>query len=143
MLSDFVNKRRSIEELEGHRWPDAPDGSTNLVRSVHALRKVPVQDLTEDNVRRLIGQREGLPWLLPLALDLLRASATEDPGDGYYAGDLLSAILRTNPETWRAEPEWARHLDETLRSLDDLSRAEIRLVAAFREAASARLFPSG
>ncbi|MYU29732.1 MULTISPECIES: contact-dependent growth inhibition system immunity protein [Streptomyces] len=67
MLSDFVDRSRSIEELEGKRWPDPPTDSTNLVRSVYESRKRATKDLTVDELRRLITQDAGLQWLLPAA----------------------------------------------------------------------------
>ncbi|MFD5709007.1 contact-dependent growth inhibition system immunity protein [Streptomyces pharetrae] len=63
MLSDFFDKGKSIEELEGVRWPPPPSDSTSLVRGVHALRKRPVRELSVEDLRRLIGQDVGLPWL--------------------------------------------------------------------------------
>ncbi|WP_354671438.1 contact-dependent growth inhibition system immunity protein [Streptomyces sp. CSDS2] len=60
MLSDFVDRNSSIEELESHRW-SAPQGdSTTLVHSVYELRKRAIADLTVEELRRLIAQDIGL-----------------------------------------------------------------------------------
>ncbi|WP_432145092.1 contact-dependent growth inhibition system immunity protein [Streptomyces sp. bgisy084] len=38
-----------------------PEDSTSLIKSVHALRRRPVGDLTPEELARLIGQNVGLP----------------------------------------------------------------------------------
>ncbi|MFD1274456.1 contact-dependent growth inhibition system immunity protein [Streptomyces kaempferi] len=71
------DRSRSIEDLEGRRWPDPPSDATALVRAVHALRKSPISDLTVEQLARLIGQDVGLPWLLPVGVEVLRSEAAE------------------------------------------------------------------
>ncbi|WP_249400166.1 contact-dependent growth inhibition system immunity protein [Streptomyces argyrophylli] len=132
MLSDFVDKSRSVEELEGDRWPDPPEGSTNLVLSVHELRRRAIEDLTVEDLRRLIAQDVGLDWLLPVALDFLRDTAPQEAAGGWYDDDLLSAALTRKESVWRKAPELARHLDGTVRMLTDLSPYVQREVDAFR-----------
>ncbi|MBN0045313.1 hypothetical protein JS756_14580 [Streptomyces actuosus] len=131
-LSDFVDREKSIEELEGDRWPAPARDSTTLVRGIHELRRRPIKDLAVEDLRRLIGQGVGLRWLLPVALDYLRETAPEESVTGWYDDDLLSAVLTRKGPTWRSEPALARHLDETVRLLTDLSPYIQRDVADFR-----------
>ncbi|WP_313149777.1 contact-dependent growth inhibition system immunity protein [Streptomyces echinatus] len=121
MLSNFVDRDRSIEQLEGERWPDPPQESTTLVRSVHQLRQRAIKDLSVEDLRRLISQDVGLHWLLPVALDFLRETAPQEAATGWYDDDLLSAVLTRRESVWRDNPRLARHLDETVRMLTDLS----------------------
>jgi hypothetical protein len=121
MLSNFVDKSRTVEELEGFQWPPPPEETTSLVRGVHELRKRPIKDLTVENLRRLISQDVGLRWVLPVALDHLRETAPQEAETGWYDDDLLSAVLTRKEEIWRNWPEMARHLDETVRMLTDLT----------------------
>ena len=83
---------RSLEEIENDYWGDAPADATTLVTTVHALRRRPVDELTVENLRMLIGQRVSLPVLLPLAV----AELERDPlAEGhFYEGDLLVQVLR-------------------------------------------------
>lgn len=138
-LSDAVDTARSIEELEGVRWPDPPSDSTSLVRSVHTLRKRPLRALSTRDMGRLIGQDVGLRRLLPLALDRLRAAALQDADAVWLDDDLLTAVLTRDAEVWRDRPELARHLDETVRMLPELSPYLRPDVEAFRSATAGLL----
>ncbi|MFC4499889.1 MULTISPECIES: contact-dependent growth inhibition system immunity protein [Streptomyces] len=89
MLSDSVDKERSVEDLEGS------------LRSVHELRKHPIKNLSVEDLRRLIGQDVGLRWLLPVALDFLRETAPDEAVTGWYDDDLLSAVLTRKNSTTR------------------------------------------
>ncbi|MGW2639442.1 contact-dependent growth inhibition system immunity protein [Streptomyces sp. NPDC001348] len=136
MLSDFVDREKSIEDLEEVRWPPPPGDSTSLVRGVHELRKRPVKDLSAEDLRRLIGQDIGLRWLLPVALDFLRETAPDEAATGWYDDDLLSAVLTRKEPVWRSSAEWARHLNETIAMLTDLSPYIQQEVDEFRTALS-------
>jgi len=87
----------TLEELEKDIWPDACFDS-HLVQTCHRLRKMPVNQLTVENLRMLIGQNIGLDYIAPFALEIL----FENPfaqGD-FYDGDLLINILRINKDFW-------------------------------------------
>ncbi|MFD9103146.1 contact-dependent growth inhibition system immunity protein [Streptomyces virginiae] len=111
----------TLEELEGDVWPEPPTDSTGLVKAVHRLRRVPLGELTPYELGRLIGQDTGLPWTLPLALEILRETAASQNEGGFYDDDLLSAALTRRPETWVAHPELAGELREILHLLTGLS----------------------
>ncbi|MEV8531986.1 contact-dependent growth inhibition system immunity protein [Streptomyces sp. NPDC051211] len=119
MKSTF-DRSRSLEQLEGRRWPDPPQDSTSLVKVVHALRRRPVEQLTVEELARLIGQEVGLRWLMPVALEILRETAPGQAAGGFYDDDLLTAVLTVNPDFWRAEPGPAAELREILGILVDL-----------------------
>lgn len=103
-----LNRDRSLEELERDRWPAPSADDTRLVTTAHALRRRPIGELTVEDMRLLIGQDIGLPYLLPLAVEVLR----ENPmAEGHmYEGDLLSAVLTRNPSVWVEFPEPGREL---------------------------------
>ena len=96
-----------MDELEGSDWPDPGDGATRLMRRCHDLRGADIGTMTNEDLRILIGQRIGLQWLVPAALDRLGA----DPlaaGD-LYTGDLFSSLVDL-PETF-----WATDTPSLLR----------------------------
>jgi hypothetical protein len=73
-----------------------------LVARCEALQDIPLQDYSIEDLRLLVSQQVGLPWLVPLALAHLTQNLFSE-GD-YYAGDLLASILRLENDYWRAHP---------------------------------------
>ena len=91
---------RSLEELDGNRWGDAPADATGLVERVHRLRTLKLRDLSIEDIATLLGQHEGAHWIVPLALDHLE----DDPMAGaFYPGQLLTNLL-LNVEYWDRFP---------------------------------------
>ncbi|WP_280341393.1 contact-dependent growth inhibition system immunity protein [Nocardia neocaledoniensis] len=83
--------KQTIEQVDGP-WPE-PDGSaTRLTRTVHRLRKVPIENLTTEDLRVLVTQRTSLEILIPRVLEELMRNPLAS-GD-FYPGDLLVATLR-------------------------------------------------
>ncbi|MCX5191147.1 contact-dependent growth inhibition system immunity protein [Streptomyces sp. NBC_00268] len=113
-----LNRDRSLEELERDRWPAPSADATRLVAMAHALRLRPIGELTVEDMRLLIGQDIGLPYLLPLALEVLRDSPMAE-GD-MYEGDLLSAVLTRNPAVWTESSGLGRELRVIVEELTDL-----------------------
>ena len=92
----------SVEELENSFWGD-PEYNSHLVVSCHRLRKVPLKNLDAENLRMLIGQKIGLKYLVPLAIDFLE----KDPfcsGD-FYNGALLAVVLSIENDYWYESEE--------------------------------------
>lgn len=59
-------------------------------------------------MRLLIRQDVGLPYLLPLALEVLRDNPLAE-GD-MYEGDLLSAVVTRSPSAWSGAAGLRREL---------------------------------
>ena len=87
----------------------------------------------------MLGQRIGVPILLPLAAAVL----VDDPlaeGD-YFPGDLLHSVVRLPAEDWRGAERLRDRLVELLRTtrLPDYAGAHLRrAVAAFLRQGTAR-----
>ena len=82
--------------------------------------RIPVNQLTTEDLRMLIGQQIGLKFLVPLALGTLE----QDPlaaGD-LYKGDLLHAVVRVPPAFWAAELGLRSRLDQIVIDLKDRIR---------------------
>lgn len=82
---------RSLSQIEGKAWSVPDEDATRLMKTVHALRDVPLPDLTVEDIRILLSQREGVDVLTPVALDVLDSDPLVE-GD-FYPGDLLTALL--------------------------------------------------
>ncbi|MFF0207385.1 contact-dependent growth inhibition system immunity protein [Streptomyces althioticus] len=130
-MSQPVDPTQSLERLEGQRWPEPPEDATSLVRAVHELRRRPVGDLWPDELARLITQDVGLPWLLPLAVRILRDTAPSQIAGGWYDDDLLYAVVTRKTQAWERFPDLARELKATVESLVDLSSYVREEAAAF------------
>ncbi|MFF3616533.1 contact-dependent growth inhibition system immunity protein [Streptomyces sp. NPDC002580] len=124
----------SLEELEGLRWPAPPADTTPMVRNVYALRRRPVATLEPHELARLIGQDVGLPWLLPVAVDILRDTAPKQTEGGWFDDDLLYAVITRKPEVWATAPELAHELEEAVTVLTDVSRHVRQDIDAFLSA---------
>ena len=73
-----MDTTKTLEELEGNSWGE-PDFASHVVVRCHELRRVPLGDLTPEDLRLLIGQDVGLEYLIPLALDLLEDCLKKSP----------------------------------------------------------------
>ncbi|SRR6266511_3224820 len=126
---------KSLEELEGVEL-GSPSVDSYLVRTIHRLHKQPIGEFTVEDLRIMIGQGRGLPFLVPLALDVLELDPFAE-GD-FYEGDLLKAALSVDSAFWlEYRPELQRVSDisaGSLRELDALDttdeiRNELRIAA--------------
>ncbi|GAA4856710.1 contact-dependent growth inhibition system immunity protein [Kitasatospora terrestris] len=102
-MTRLVNRDRSLEELERDRWSAPSGGETRLMATVRELRRKPIGGLTVEDMRLLIRQDVGLAYLLPLAVEVLRADPLVE-GD-MYEGDLLAAVLTRSVEVWSEFPD--------------------------------------
>jgi hypothetical protein len=96
---------QTLDELEGVVW-GPPGYESGLVINVHRLRRVRLKDYRLEDLRVMIGQEVGLPYLVPRALDRLEADPLVE-GD-LYPGDLLAAVARLGDEFWSARRHLAR-----------------------------------
>jgi hypothetical protein len=85
-----------------------PNFDSYVVSECHRLRKIPLRDLTDEQLRLAIGQKIGLRYLLPLAIERLKA----DPfaSGHFYEGDLLQNVLRVPTSAWEERPDLREEL---------------------------------
>ncbi|MGN7411604.1 contact-dependent growth inhibition system immunity protein [Paenibacillus sp. SAF-068] len=62
-----VDLTETLEELEDERW-DEPNFDSRLVLRANELRKKPLCELNNEDLRLLIGQQMSLDILLPLEI---------------------------------------------------------------------------
>jgi hypothetical protein len=120
-----MSLKKTLEQLEACVWPHDDFGS-HVVQRSQRLRKVPIGQLGVEDLRLLITQGIGLPFLVPLALDLLEAQPLVE--GAYCRGDLLVSVLQLRDEFWRAYPELNNRVVELmmeLRQLHDLLVSEV------------------
>lgn len=90
---------KSIEQLENNYWKDEIEFPSNLVINCHKYRKIPIKDLTIEQLRLLISQKIGIGYLVEIAIEKLEQDIMAQ-GD-LYEGDLLDAVLRLPADFWR------------------------------------------
>jgi hypothetical protein len=97
-----IDRAKSLQELEDQDWGEPPYDSY-LVRACHLLRRKPVGALTPAELRLLIGQQIGLPFLVPLAVEKLLDNPMLEAD--FYPGDLLTALLLVDKRLWMFYPQ--------------------------------------
>ncbi|MEV6321404.1 contact-dependent growth inhibition system immunity protein [Nocardia sp. NPDC051787] len=111
----------TLEQIDGVVWPPPPSDATRLMKTVHALRRKMIRALSVEDLRTLLGQREGVGVLVPRTLDLLEQDPLAE-GD-YYPGDLLVATLQISEDYWTVNSSSAvrlRSVVQRLEQRDDL-----------------------
>jgi hypothetical protein len=124
----------SLEQIEADAWGDPPAGATDLVATVHRLRRKPVGALTAEDLRMLIAQRVGLDVLIPRALAQLGREPLLE-GD-FYPGDVLVATLKTPVDYWAAHPDQLARLDAVVVSLAEPDADLTNDIDGFRQRTS-------
>jgi hypothetical protein len=92
---------QSIEQLENDYWQET-GFPTGLVERCFRYRKIPVSELTPEQLRTLIGQQIGLKYLVPLALKVLEQNLLTEAD--LYEGDLLASVLDVDASFWKEYP---------------------------------------
>ena len=107
----MVDLKKSIEELENDYWGE-PTHDTYIIVTCHEARQKPIESLSDEEIRCLIGQKIGLKYLLPLAIELLE----EDPliCVTHFEGDLLLALLRLDARDWADNQDELKNLKKII-----------------------------
>ncbi|MEL7085557.1 MAG: contact-dependent growth inhibition system immunity protein [Cyanobacteria bacterium P01_A01_bin.3] len=104
-----MNLSKSLEEIEGESWGH-PTFNSYVVRESHRLRKVPLRELTAENLRFLIGQSLSLEYTVPIAINMLEKNILAS--GNRYIGDLLSTVAQVEEAFWQNNPELNNRLVE-------------------------------
>lgn len=124
-----VDLTKTLEALEDDRW-DEPNFASRLVLRANELRKKPLCELNNEDLRLLIGQQMSLDLLLPLALEKL----VENPlrsGD-LYMGDLFCSVLKVGQKYWEEHRELKNELDEVIRTYEEARKTLEEYINKYR-----------
>lgn len=91
--------QKSHDSLEKLNTPAIGPGGSYLEQTYSRLRKKPIEEFSTEDLRLMIGQDSGLPYIIPLALEVLGQNLFAE-GD-YYPGDLLNAVLQIEATFWK------------------------------------------
>jgi hypothetical protein len=104
-------RNRTLQELEGEDRGE-PTWDSHVVTELHRLRRVPLKDFRIEDLRLVIGQGDGLPFLVPMALWHLERDPLAE-GD-FYPGDLLKSVAGVDDAFWAPRPEMRARLVRVL-----------------------------
>lgn len=116
-MNIIFDRTKTLEQLENSNWGE-PDYDSNLVTTMYRLRRKPLNEFTVEDLRILIGQNVGLPYLIPLAIERL----VEDPlvGGDFYRGDLMKNVLSIKAEFWKEHPDLYWEVDSIVVEVENL-----------------------
>lgn len=117
-------KNLSLEQLENDFWEE-PEFNSYVVQTAHNARKKPLSQLSDEEIRLLIGQKIGLKHLLPIAVEKLEENIMLEAS--LYEGDLLESVLRLDKLDWNDNQSELERLTEAVMNYKEqlLSAGEI------------------
>lgn len=128
---------KSLSQLNKNLVPNG-DASSRLVKRHNELLVKPIKDFSIEDLRLMIGQNTGLPYLIPVAMEQLRENILAE-GD-YYEGDLLKAVLTSDRGFWEKRTALRQQMLEIIK--DQLAylldypmndQAKIEMVEAYQQ----------
>ncbi len=117
MGSERTDLSSTLEQLTGQRVPRPEDAPTNMLGTIFDSHKKPLDQLSAWEIRLLVSQQDGFPYVL----DLVWPKLEEDPlfDGGMYPGDVLSSLLKADEHVWEDRPDYGTRLwalrDEALK----------------------------
>jgi len=97
-------RQKSLENLEKEPWGETTYDSY-LVRRMHEIRKLPLAELTNDDIAMLIRQQSSLDYIVPLALDKLQKDVLAY-GDSSCEGAIMDAVVQIRADFWKANKDY-------------------------------------
>lgn len=117
-------RNKSLELLENKSWGDSSNAPTNLVKRCIELSKIPIGNFTLEDLRVMIGQKLGLQYLIPLAIEKLQENIFIDTE--LYEGDLLEKVLKIDTSYWDNNENYWTQLNELIKDkIQDLKELRI------------------
>ena len=94
---------KSLDSLERINTPTLnKDEGSYLLNTCNQLRKKQLKDFEIEDLRIMIGQSNGLDYLIILAIEILKEDILSE--GHFYEGDLLKAVLTSDKEYWKNNP---------------------------------------
>jgi len=97
-------RQNSLENLEKDFW-GKPTYDSYLVKRTHEIRKLPLTDLTNDDIAMMLRQKFSLDYIVPLAIDKLQVDILAY-GDTGSEGAIMDAMVKIPSEFWQANKDY-------------------------------------
>lgn len=110
-------RHKTIENLENKNFGDPKNAPTNMVKRCLELCRLPLDEFTVEDLRLMIGQRFGLLYLVPLALEHLSNDLFIE--GNFFPGDLLKNVLAIDKIFWKDNKHLWTQLNELIEDRRD------------------------
>lgn len=117
LMETSYDRSKTLQELENDDWGESAY-SSYLVTTCHRLRRKPLMEFTDEDLRIMIGQNIGLPYLMPIAVERLVDNYFSS-GD-FNRGDLLRNVLKVEASFWKKHPKLWWEVDSVVSGVEDL-----------------------
>jgi hypothetical protein len=111
---DINWKYKTLEKLENDYWGH-PNYDSYLVTRVHEIRKIPLLELTNDDIAMMLRQKFSLDYIVPLAVERIRKNKESNNILESY-DEIIRDILRLPTDYWLLNKN---HWIETKQLLND------------------------
>jgi hypothetical protein len=119
-------RKQSLATLEHQYWGDPKLAPTNLVKRCIELSTVSVDNFSLGELRVIIGQKFGLQYLIPLAIEKLQDDIFVEAE--LYEGDLLENVLKIDTSFWDSNEKYWTQLNKLLQDKrEEITEMEIAL----------------
>jgi hypothetical protein len=105
-------RKKTLENLENDYW-GKPEYDSYLVKRTHEIRKLPLQELTNDDIAMMLRQKFSLDYIVPLAIDKLKIDILSH-GENGEEGAIMEAVLKLPADFWRLNIDYWKIIKELL-----------------------------
>jgi hypothetical protein len=105
-------RKKTLENLENDYWGEAAYDSF-LVKRTHEIRKLPLLELTNDDIAMMLRQKFSPDYIVPLAIDKLRIDILSY-GENGNEGAIMEAVLKLPSDFWRLNIDYWKIIKELL-----------------------------
>lgn len=131
---------KTLEELESIFLEFPTNNATFLIKKVYEIRRKKLNSYTIEDLRLMIGQNQGLNYLVPIALKVLKSDPFSE-GD-FYEGDLLTSVLSCTCQFWQSNPEQIEMMNaviqlavvkmDDIEITDSIKRSILKLIEEYK-----------
>jgi CDI immunity proteins len=105
-------RQKTLESLEKDYW-GKPAYDSYLVKRTHEIRKLPLSELTTDDIAMMLRQKFSLDYIVPLAIDKLKIDILSY-GESGEKGAIMEAILKLPADFWKSNIDYWKIIEELL-----------------------------
>ena len=97
-------RQKTLEDLEKEFWGE-PTYDSYLVKRTHEIRKLPLDDLPNDDIAMMLRQKFSLDYIVPLAIEKLQVDVLAH-GDTGSEGAIMDAMVKIPADYWHSNKDY-------------------------------------